>query len=245
MGLYNPMEIPCLKSAVALAVASFAVFVSFGGVACDGSAIRLLDGRTLDDFESIPCLPKGEIAKAYSISNGMMRASGEIDALLVTRDTYSDFDLSFDVCYPEDGFGDGGISLFVRTLPERTDVYTGLEIQTKTGDLGDIWGLPRFVISRDAETPPPKGRMNVRIGEVFRRMPRFKDVPHIPGRWMHVDFKRKGLDCELKIDGILVNRCRLEVSCEGRIGFQTKPYPQGKAPVLYRNMFLTPVKSAK
>ena len=245
MGLYSPMEIPCLKSAVALAVASFAVFVSFGGVACDGSAIRLLDGRTLDDFESIPCLPKGEIAKAYSISNGMMRASGEIDALLVTRDTYSDFDLSFDVCYPEDGFGDGGISLFVRTLPERTDVYTGLEIQTKTGDLGDIWGLPRFVISRDAETPPPKGRMNVRIGEVFRRMPRFKDVPHIPGRWMHVDFKRKGLDCELKIDGILVNRCRLEVSCEGRIGFQTKPYPQGKAPVLYRNMFLTPVKSAK
>ena len=87
MGLYSPMEIPCLKSAVALVVASFAVFVSFGGVACDGSAIRLLDGRTLDDFESIPCLPKGEIAKAYSISNGMMRASGEIDALLVTRDT--------------------------------------------------------------------------------------------------------------------------------------------------------------
>ena len=245
MGLYSPMEIPCLKSAVALAVASFAVFVSFGGVAFDGSATRLLDGRTLDDFESIPCLPKGEIAKAYSISNGMMRASGEIDAILVTRETYSNFDLSFDVCYPEDGFGDGGVSLFVRTLPELTDVYTGLEIQTKTGDLGDIWGLPRFVISRDAETPPPKGRMNVRIGEVFRRMPRFKDVPHIPGRWMHVDFKRKGLDCELKIDGILVNRCRLEVSCEGRIGFQTKPYPQGKAPVLYRNMFLTPVKSAK
>ena len=46
-----------------------------------------------------------------------------------------------------------------------------------------------------------------------------------------------GVDCELKIDGILVNRCRLEESCEGRIGFQAKPFPQGKAPVLYRNMF--------
>ena len=245
MGLYSPMEIPCLKSAVALAVASFAVFVSFGGVACDGSATRLLDGRTLDDFESIPCLPKGEIAKAYSISNGMMRASGEIDAILVTRETYSNFDLSFDVCYPEDGFGDGGVSLFVRMLPDRTDVYTGLEIQTKTGDLGDIWGLPRFVISRDAETPPPTGRMNVRIGEVFRRMPRFEDVPHIPGRWMHVEFTRRGLDCELKIDGSIVNRCRLDKSCEGRIGFQTRPYPQGKAPVHYKNMVLTPIKSTK
>ena len=245
MGLYRPMEIPFLKSAIALAVASLAVFASFGGVACDVSATRLLDGRTLDDFESIPCLPKGEIAKAYSISNGMMRTVGEIDAILVTRETYSNFDLSFDVSYPEAGFGDGGVSLFVRTLPDRPDVYTGLEIQTKTGDLGDIWGLSRFVISRDAETPPPTGRMNVRIGEVFRRMPRFKDVPQVPGRWMHVEFTRRGLDCELKIDGVTANRCRLEKACEGRIGFQTKPYPQGKAPILYRNIVLTPMKSAK
>ena len=245
MGLYVHMRSLVLKLAVALASVTLTQVVSFGGDGCGCGVVRLLDGRTLDDFESIPKFQKEEIARAYSISNGMMRASGEIDALLVTRETYSDFDLSFDVCYPEDGFGDGGISLFVRMLPDRTDVYTGLEIQTKTGDLGDIWGLPRFIISRDAETPPPKGRMNARVGEVFRRMPRFKDVPHIPGRWMHVDFTRKGLDCELKIDGILVNRCRLQESCEGRIGFQTKSYPQGKAPVLYRNMFLTPVKSAK
>ena len=54
-----------------------------------------------------------------------------------------------------------------------------------------------------------------------------------------------GVDCELKIDGIRVNRCRLEASCEGRIGFQTKSYPQGKAPIFYRNMVLTPMKSTK
>ena len=118
------MEILFLKSAVALAVASLVFFASFGGVSCEVAVTRLLDGRTLDDFDSIPDLPKGEIAKAYSISNGMMRAAGEIDAILVTKETYSDFDLSFDVSYPERGFGDGGVSLFVRTLPDRKDLYS-------------------------------------------------------------------------------------------------------------------------
>ena len=198
MGLYSLMGIQFLKSVVALAAASLALFASFGGDAC-GAAIRLLDGRTLDDFESIPGLPKGEIAKAYSISNGMMRTAGEIDAILVTKETYSNFDLSFDVSYPEKGFGDGGVSLFVRTLPDRTDVYTGLEIQTKTGDLGDIWGLPRFLLSRDAQMPPPKECRNAKIGEIFRWLPSLEDVPHVPERWFHVEFTRRGLDWNSKL----------------------------------------------
>ena len=221
------------------------ILSSFANEGRGNGRVRILDGCTLDDFESIPKLPKSEVSKAFSISNGIMYAAGNIDTLLVTKESYSNFNLSFDVCYPEDGFGDGGISLFVQTLPDRTDIYTGLEIQIKTGELGDIWGLPRFILSRDTQTPPPTGKWNAKIGEVFRRMPRLKDVSHILGKWKSVEFMRKDLDCELKIDGILVNRCRLKESCEGRIGFQTKPYPQGKAPVLYRNMVLTPAKSVK
>ena len=100
-----------------------------------GPAVRrvdLLAGRTLADFDCLLTDDKAAIARAYSISGGVMRVSGESRAFLVTKETYRDFDLSFDMSYPEEGFGDGGIMLWVRSLPDRPDIYTGMEIQTKT-----------------------------------------------------------------------------------------------------------------
>ena len=202
--------------------------------------VDLLAGRTLADFDCLLTDDKAAIARAYSISGGVMRVSGESRAFLVTKETYRDFDLSFDMSYPEEGFGDGGIMLWVRSLPDRPDIYTGMEIQTKTGYLGDLWGLARFRLSQDASTPVPEGHIDSNTKERYRRIPRISDVTYVPGQWLHVDFRRRGLDCELYIEGKLVNRCTVMDTEGGRIGFQTRPYPEGKAPILYRNMILTP-----
>ena len=204
-----------------------------------GRSVDLLAGRTLADFDCLLTDDKAAIARAYSISGGVMRVSGESRAFLVTKETYRDFDLSFDMSYPEEGFGDGGIMLWVRSLPDRPDIYTGMEIQTKTGYLGDLWGLSRFRLSQDASTPVPEGHIDPNTKERYRRIPRISDVAYVPGQWLHVDFRRRGLDCELYIEGKLANRCTIMDTEGGRIGFQTRPYPEGKAPVLYRNVLLT------
>ena len=205
--------------------------------------VDLLAGKTLADFECMLTKDVEAISQAYSISGGVMRVSGEVRAILVTKESYGDFDLSFDVNYPEDGFGDGGVMLWVRMLPDRPDIHTGMEIQTKTGYLGDLWGLSRFVLSRDAVTPPPEGHIDPMTAERYRRIPRQADVPVMRGRWLHVDFKRRGLDCELLIDGKVVNRCTVADPGKGRIGFQTRPYDEGKVPILYRNVILTPIEN--
>ena len=67
-----------------------------------------------------------------------------------------------------------------------------------------------------------------------------KDGAHVGPSVRRVDFRRRGLDCELYIEGKLANRCTVMDADGGRIGFQTRPYPEGKAPILYRNMILTP-----
>ena len=208
-------------------------------VASAGQRVDLLAGRTLDDFDCLLTDDKAAIARAYSISGGVMRVSGEVRAILVTKETYGDFNLSFDMSYPEEGFGDGGVMLWVRMLPDRPDIHTGMEIQTKTGYLGDLWGLSRFALSRDAATSPPEGHVDPDTNERYRRIPRLMDVSHVPGQWLHVDFARCGSDCELRINGKLVNRCTVKDAGIGRIGFQTRPYPKGKAPILYKNMILT------
>lgn len=204
-----------------------------------GQSVDLLTGRTLADFDCLLTDDKAAIARAYSISDGVMRVSGEVRAILVTKEIYRDFDLSFDMSYPEEGFGDGGIILWVRMLPDRPDIHTGMEIQTKTGCLGDLWGLSRFVLSRDASTPSPDGHIDSNTNERYRCIPRMADVSYVSGQWLHVDFRRRGLDCELYVDGKLVNRCTVMNADAGRIGFQTRPYPEGKVPILYKNMLLT------
>ena len=215
------------------------VIASMALSAAPERSVDLLAGRTLADFDCLLTDDKAAIARAYSISDGVMRVSGEVRAILVTKESYRDFDLSFDMSYPEEGFGDGGIMLWVRMLPDRPDIHTGMEIQTKTGCLGDLWGLSRFSLSRDASTPPPDGHIDSNTNERYRCIPRMADVSYVPGQWLHVDFRRRGLDCELYVDGKLVNRCTVMNADTGRIGFQTRPYPEGKVPILYRNMVLT------
>ena len=204
-------------------------------------SVDLLAGKALSDFECLLTDDAEAISRAYSLSEGVMRVLGEVRAILVTKETYGDFDLSFDINYPEPGFGDGGVMLWVKMLPDRPDIHTGMEIQTKTGCLGDLWGLSRFVLSRDAATPPPEGHIDSLTEERYRCIPRLVDVQVSTAQWHHVDFRRHGRDCELLIDGKLVNRCTIAADPgEGRIGFQTRPYDEGKAPILYRNMILTP-----
>ena len=213
-------------------------FAAFGGSQC---SVDLLAGKALSDFECLLTDDADAISRAYSLSGGVMRVSGEVRAILVTKETYGDFDLSFDINYPEPGFGDGGVMLWVKMLPDRPEIHTGMEIQTKTGYLGDLWGLSRFVLSRDAATPPPEGHVDSLTEERYRCIPRLVDVQVSADQWHHVDFRRHGRDCELLIDGKLVNRCAIAADPgEGRIGFQTRPYEEGKAPILYRNMILTP-----
>ena len=217
------------------------VLSSFAVLGESGRPVDLLAGKTLSDFECLLTDDAEAISRAYSLSGGVMRVSGEVRAILVTTETYGDFDLSFDINYPESGFGDGGVTLWVKMLPDRPEIHTGMEIQTKTGYLGDLWGLSRFVLSRDAATPPPEGNIDAHTAERYRCIPRLADTPVVAGQWHHVDFRRRGRDCELMIDGKLVNRCIIAADPgEGRIGFQTRPYDEGKAPILYRNMILTP-----
>lgn len=229
--LFTNLKCQCLAAALVL---SFAVF---GG---SQRSVDLLAGKALSDFECLLTDDADAISRAYSLSGGVMRVSGEVRAILVTKETYGDFDLSFDINYPEPGFGDGGVTLWVKMLPDRPDIHTGMEIQTKTGCLGDLWGLSRFVLSRDAATPPPEGHVDSLTEERYRCIPRLVDVQVSADQWHHVDFRRHGRDCELLIDGKLVNRCAIAADPgEGRIGFQTRPYDEGRAPILYRNMILT------
>ena len=87
------------------------VVASIALSASAGQSVDLLTGRTLADFDCLLTDDKAAIARAYSISDGVMRVSGEVRAILVTKEIYRDFDLSFDMSYPEEGFGDGGIIL--------------------------------------------------------------------------------------------------------------------------------------
>ena len=229
---FTNLKCQCLAAAMVLS------FAAFGGSQC---SVDLLAGKALSDFECLLTDDAEAISRAYSLSEGVMRVSGEVRAILVTKETYGDFDLSFDINYPEPGFGDGGVMLWVKMLPDRPDIHTGMEIQTKTGCLGDLWGLSRFVLSRDAATPPPEGHIDSLTEERYRCIQRLVDVQVSTAQWHHVDFRRHGRDCELLIDGKLVNRCTIAADPgEGRIGFQTRPYEEGKVPILYRNMILTP-----
>lgn len=213
----------------------FSLFLPLSGIRAEEF---LFAGKFLDDFD-VQLQDPSRRSDVFRLEDGVLKITAEDTGWLMTKKSYCDFDFSVEVRYPEAGFADSGISLWMQPLNPPENGMKCLEIQMKTTDIGDLWGCCGFRISGDenrfhAHTEADTGNAYCQLRRLA--VPEKKG----PQEWSLVEiFTSKGI-IKVKIDGKLVNECRTEETVSGKIGFQTKPYPQGKVPVWYRNAILTP-----
>ncbi len=207
-----------------------------GGESCkeDVPGVRkevdLLAGKTLADFDAIgPEAGPRVIGDTFEIKDGVLTMNGTHAAVLMTKAlTEADFTLTMEVSYATGAFGDAGFVIGLRSDSQGYCGYTGLEVQGKTTDIGDVWGWPGYAVARDTAARP----------DGYLRVPRLAAVGAEAGAWNRLEIAAYGGVVTVKWNGSVVNRCRVTGATAGRIGFQTQPYPNGRVTVRCRKVCL-------
>ena len=215
---------------VLVAIAATTVF-SASGVESSLSGADILAGRSLSDFICRNAAPE-TVAETFSLTNGVLTANAAHPLVLESPERYDceSFVLSAEVRYESDGFADSGLQFCIEDVAENT-VRRRMEYQLKTVDIGDGWGLGGIQAARNVGEPYRKPNA---AGDV--RMPRQTTPVWKRGVWYNVSVRKEGNRFTFFFDGKLVNTFVVDGATPGRIGFQTKPYPEGRGAVSFRNV---------
>jgi hypothetical protein len=205
--------------------------VSVEGVDVSMSGTDILAGRSLSDFTCRNATPE-TVTETFSLTNGVLTANAAHALVLESPERYDceSFVLSAEVRYESDGFADSGLQFCIEDVSENT-VRRRMEYQLKTVDIGDGWGLGGIRAARNAGEPYRKPNT---AGDV--RMPRQTTPAWKSGVWYNVSVRKEGNRFTFFFDGKLVNTFVVDGVTSGRIGFQTKPYPEGRGTVSFRNV---------
>ena len=205
--------------------------VAAEGVESSLSGADILAGRSLSDFICRNAAPE-TVAETFSLTNGVLTANAAYALVLESPERYDceSFVLSAEVRYESDGFADSGLQFCIEDVAENT-VRRRMEYQLKTVDIGDGWGLGGIQAAWNVGEPYRKPNA---VGDV--RMPRLTAPAWKSGVWYKVSVRKKGNRFTFFFDGKLVNTFVVDGATPGRIGFQTKPYPEGRGTVSFRNV---------
>ena len=216
---------------VLVAIAATTVF-SVSGVESSMSGMDILAGRSLSDFICRNAAPE-TVAETFSLTNGVLTANAAYALVLESPERYDceSFVLSAEVRYESDGFADSGLQFCIEDVAGKNAVRRRMEYQLKTVDIGDGWGLGGIRAARNAGEPYRKPNA---AGDV--RMPRLTAPAWKSGVWYNVSARKEENRFTFFFDGKLVNTFVVDGATPGRIGFQTKPYPEGRGTVSFRNV---------
>jgi hypothetical protein len=215
---------------VFVAIAATTVF-SASGVESSMSGTDILAGRNLSDFICRNAAPE-TVAETFSLTNGVLTANAACALVLESPERYDceSFVLSAEVRYESDGFADSGLQFCIEDVAENT-VRRRMEYQLKTVNIGDGWGLGGIRAARNVGEPYRKPNA---AGDV--RMPRQTTPVWKRGVWYNVSVRKEENRFTFFFDGKQVNTFVVDGTTSGRIGFQTKPYPEGRGAVSFRNV---------
>ena len=206
--------------------------VAVEGVESSLSGADILAGRSLSDFICRNAAPE-TVAETFSLTNGVLTANAAYALVLESPERYDceSFVLSAEVRYESDGFADSGLQFCIEDVVGKNAVRRRVEYQLKTVDIGDGWGLGGIRAARNIGEPYRKPNA---AGDV--RMSRQTTSAWKSGVWYSVSVRKEGNRFTFFFDGKLVNTFVVDGVTSGRIGFQTKPYPEGRGTVSFRNV---------
>jgi len=193
----------------------------------------LLADKTLADWRDVwDRAHRSTKAEHFEVQDGVLRIKGGTNGAIVTSKKYETFELRFQWRWP-DAPGNGGVMF--HTEPSRGALFvTGIEVQLRDGEAGDIYGVGINALSRDRKRQQGNRIMRMPLNE--SQTPIEKPA----GQWNEAVVYCHGDSARIRINGRLVNEALRIGRTSGRIAIQAED-----ADIELRDVTITPITTAK
>lgn len=187
-----------------------------------GKAIRLFNGKNLDDWEYRSEDKSTPLQNVWSVKNGVLVCTGEPTGYIFTaRHDFENYLLNVEWRWPGKG---GNSGVFVHYSEEVGASPKALEVQLASGDAGDFWagdGVDLDVENEDARKSGPR----------YKNLTDRSEKPL--GEWNAMQVICRGDEVIVKINGELVNHATRCTERKGPIALQSEG-----TPIEFRNVEL-------
>lgn len=188
------------------------------------------------DLEGLDVYVEGAApAEAWSITDGVLRATAKGRGYVSTKRAHADYVLRLEWRWPEgdaDGQANSGVLLHIVGPDELWP--KGFEVQLKSGAAGDLFS---FEDARSADETVSRNPNGVSTG----RLPSTERGHEKPaGEWNTCEITARGDEVVVKVNGVEVNRMTGLIPSAGHIGLQSEGYV-----IEFRNVTVEPLPPAK
>ncbi len=173
------------------------------------------------------------VGDVFTMSDdGVLGCKGIPFGYLCTKESFKNFKLSVDWCWPEGVKPtNSGIFLKIGEQPQGTFLPQVVEVQLAHKSAGDLWGFHGRKLSGPAD------RFVDRTGEKIGKtngVKRILDMEKEPGQWNSMDILCENGLIVVAVNGKIVNWTTGAEPIEGRVGFQSEG-----GPIQFKNAVLT------
>jgi 3-keto-disaccharide hydrolase len=188
--------------------------------------IMLWNGKDFAGWKLFLADKAADVAKTWSVKNGVLRCEGQPRGYMRTLTAYADYHLHVEWRFPEKA-GNNGVLL--HTSGEDKVWPKSLEAQLHSGNAGDFWVIGGVETAEHA-----KGGKRVK----GRRTIKLKDSSEKPvGQWNAYDIICKDDWIVVMVNGVLQNVGTKCSETGGTISLQSEG-----AVIEYRNIYIEPVE---
>ncbi|MDO4583770.1 MAG: DUF1080 domain-containing protein [Planctomycetia bacterium] len=182
---------------------------------------RLFENPTLENFDFF-LADNGQKEETFQFtSDGILKVSGTPFGWLETKESYRNFTLKVEVRYP-DAEVEANSGLFLR-IGEKNGSFLPpcLEIQLKTGSVGDIFGFHGYTLFGTSERSRMKEK--TAAGGKLHAVAKFQDGQKAgTDVWNQLEVTCFEDFVLVRVNGKIVNWAYKAPVLEGKIGFQSE-----------------------
>jgi hypothetical protein len=192
--------------------------------------VLLFNGKDLDNWDKV-VFEDADVDDVFQVEDGLIKVLGVPNGYMVTRDSYSDYQLHVEWRWAEEP-SNSGVLLHVQET-NLQEFPLCIEAQLMNSNAGDI-----VMIGQGAGVSVGDSTYLVSPGgSRFKVARKFGETSEKPaGEWNAYEITCRGDQIELKVNGVLQNKATGSTLESGQIALQSEG-----SPIEFRNVYLIPL----
>jgi hypothetical protein len=193
--------------------------------------VPLFNGKDLSNWDKV-VFEEADVDEVFQVGNGIIKVSGVPNGYIITRDSYSNYQLHVEWRWAAEPSNSGVLLHVQETNPREFPLC--IEAQLMNGSAGDI-----VMIGQGAGVSVGDSTYIINPGDRrYKSSKKFQESSEKPaGQWNTYEITCEGDNIELIVNGVLQNKATKSTLSSGPIALQSEG-----GPIEFRNVYLISLK---